>query len=142
MTDKLISASKLEALTRVIVIDDKSVANNTNGDFIIYDDVRALIAAAPEVSSEPVGVVAFDAIGEQQATVIKWIGNYQPKQGDKIYTTPQDQTALIRELSDTLERAQNGLRWYQDEHPEDGSEADGELHEEIDALLTRAKEAI
>jgi hypothetical protein len=39
-------------------------------------------------------------------------------------------------LRDLLERSQNGLRWYQDEHPDDDSEADGELHDEIDTALS------
>lgn len=34
---------------------------------------------------EPVGVVCFDAIGDQQVTAIKWLGEYTPKQGDKIF---------------------------------------------------------
>lgn len=37
-------------------------------------------------------------------------------------------------LLDLLERAQNGLKWYQDAHPEHASESDGELHAEIDAI--------
>jgi hypothetical protein len=38
-------------------------------------------------------------------------------------------------LRDLLERAQNGLRWYQDALPGAASEADDELHAEIDAAL-------
>lgn len=34
---------------------------------------------------EQVGVVCFDAIGDQQVTAIKWLGEYTPKQGDKIF---------------------------------------------------------
>lgn len=142
MTEKYIPASKLNALDAHNIPHNMSLHLGVDGLVVKVDDIRALVASLPEVSSEPVGVVAFDAIGEQQATVIKWIGNYQPKQGDKIYTTQQAKSQLIRELSHALEKAQNGLRWYQDEYPASDSEADGELHEEIDALLTRAKEAI
>ena len=39
-------------------------------------------------------------------------------------------------LRDLLERSQNGLRWYQDAHPEDASNADDELHDEIDEALS------
>lgn len=39
------------------------------------------------------------------------------------------------ELLELLESAQNGLKWYQAEHPEDASPADDELHERIDAAL-------
>jgi len=38
-------------------------------------------------------------------------------------------------LRGVLERAQIGLKWYQYAHPEDASNVDDELHEEIDALL-------
>lgn len=41
-------------------------------------------------------------------------------------------------LVDLLERAQNGLRWYQDLHPEHYSEADNELHNEIDEAIIQA----
>jgi hypothetical protein len=44
-------------------------------------------------------------------------------------------TSKIEALKDLLERAQNGLRWYADMHPDDASEADGELHVEIDEAL-------
>lgn len=36
-----------------------------------------------------------------------------------------------------LAGAQNGLKWYQDEHPEDASEADAELHAQIDEALAQ-----
>lgn len=41
------------------------------------------------------------------------------------------------EFIDVLERAQIGLKWYQDAHLEDASNVDDELHEEIDALLLK-----
>lgn len=42
-------------------------------------------------------------------------------------------------LVEALEDAQNGLRWYQEAHPEDASGADDEMHKKIDAALALAK---
>jgi len=50
----------------------------------------------------------------------------------------KNNSALRKEneqLRSLLESAANGLRWYQDHHPEDGSEADYEMLEQIDAVL-------
>ncbi len=50
--------------------------------------------------------------------------------------------AKVIELKSLLEQAQNGLQWYQDEHPGDESEADFELHDSIERALlpdTQAK---
>lgn len=64
------------------------------------------------------------------------------------HTIDEIQTLLAKVASaevlcDLLERAQNGLRWYQDEHPNDASEADGELHIEIEeALSTYGKQNV
>ncbi|VTU32098.1 hypothetical protein H4CHR_02942 [Variovorax sp. PBS-H4] len=38
-------------------------------------------------------------------------------------------------LINLLQQAQNGLRWYQDMHPDNASGADDELHAEIDAAI-------
>jgi hypothetical protein len=38
-----------------------------------------------------------------------------------------------------LEKAQNGLLWYQELYPKHYSQADDELHEEIDRLLNNGK---
>jgi hypothetical protein len=59
----------------------------------------------------------------------------------EYFTTPQ-QSQTVTELKLLLERAQNGLRWYEEAHPEDNSPADDELHEEIDRLLTADVPAI
>jgi len=47
----------------------------------------------------------------------------------------KDKARLIGLLSD----AQNGLYWYQEEHPEDASPADDELHAQIDQALKESQ---
>ena len=43
----------------------------------------------------------------------------------------------LQKLKEVLEDAQTGLKWYQEEHPEDASPVDDELHEKIDELLNQ-----
>lgn len=58
-----------------------------------------------------------------------------------LYTAPpqpqpmKDALEENERLRDLLEQAQNGLRWYQDAHPEYASPADDELHDAIDRAL-------
>ena len=40
-------------------------------------------------------------------------------------------TDTIETALTTLDSAQNGLRWYQEQHPSDASPADAETHEQI-----------
>lgn len=61
---------------------------------------------------------------------------------DAIYKTQPDHTKLIGELVGVLERAQNGFKWFVNEHPDDVDEDDIKLQLDIDALLTKAREAI
>ena len=53
-----------------------------------------------------------------------------------------DHTKLIWELFGVLERAQNGFKWFVNEHPDDVDEDDIKLQLDIDALLTKALESI
>lgn len=54
--------------------------------------------------------------------------------GQKLYISPLPNDT-VGKLSNCLEQAQNGLRWYQDMRPEYGSPADTDLHAEIDKVL-------
>lgn len=48
-----------------------------------------------------------------------------------------DLKGLIDEVEEALQAAWNGLTWYREEHPQDASEADNEMDEQIEAALTR-----
>ena len=49
---------------------------------------------------------------------------------------------LLDRALDLLETSQNGLRWYQAEHPEDWSVEDDLLHDEISSLMEDIKKEI
>ena len=46
----------------------------------------------------------------------------------------------LQKLKEVLEDAQTGLKWYQEEHPEDASPVDDELHKKLDELLKQSNE--
>jgi len=46
-----------------------------------------------------------------------------------------DQERVMELMADALEKAQIGLQWYLGEYPEFESDADNEMHEEIDKAL-------
>jgi hypothetical protein len=68
--------------------------NRIKGDFIGNMFKMEIAYLAALASQEPVGEVGFDGVGEQQATAIKWLTDYRPKKGDKLYTSPQAQPDL------------------------------------------------
>jgi len=50
--------------------------------------------------------------------------------------TAEMQAAIV-ELRDMLGEARNGLEWYRDEYPQDTSEADNQMLEQIDQAITK-----
>lgn len=82
---------------------------------------------------------------EQQLEFKKGVEQIEARIADMKHRkdTITELSAQVNQLRDLLERAQNGLKWYQDSHQEDDSEADGELHAEIDiALATTAPQSL
>lgn len=135
MTEKLIPASKLKALQRYSDTGDYGVIEDNDGEFIRLTDLCALIEAAPEVSSEPVFAEYYDEeSGDWEKIAIKDVRayNHAMYKTRLLYTIPQDQTALIRELVEALENANEALDPF--DHKVQIAK--------VQAALTRAKEAI
>lgn len=117
MTEKYIPASKLEALPRFSpfkIGPSMGMTEMDNGQYVNIEDLSALIEAAPEVSSEPVAIYEQDTNHLQElmdtdmAKGWRWMRK-DFAYGDKLYTAPQDQTALIRELVDALDEHKTRL---------------------------------
>lgn len=106
---------------------------------------EATLAAAPQPSAEPVATKLetqqFNCfhVSAEDFNRLKTL-----PAGTKLYAHAPDDTALIQQALDALERAQAGLQWYQDSNPEqaDGSddEANAELDKAIAALQARLGE--
>lgn len=85
MSNDLVILSKSELMALVINKDYQK------DQLYIFtkEQLTELLNKAQVVNGEAVGVVAFDGIGEQQTTAIKWLTDYRPKQNDKLYISPQ-----------------------------------------------------
>lgn len=72
-------------------------------------------------------------VGELDMLIPGWREELSVRKAqEKQISGLEENNERLREL---LESAANGLRWYQDHHPEDVSEADYEMLEQIDAVL-------
>lgn len=83
--------------------------------------------------------VTWQSAKQETAKEIAELHEYDLSQKSKLITqkiTINELQSQVNTLRDLLERAQNGLYWYQDSHPGDSSEADNEIHEEINKALS------
>ncbi len=121
------------------------VAISTPYLMITAQNIKDDVYDTPLYTELPQPTNATNALG-MAAGVVRdaenmWGDDFTKKYGDitaeqairNLITTQP--TLSVDELKSLLERAQNGLRWYQDAHPEDESPADDELHEAIDNVL-------
>ena len=63
---------------------------------------------------------------------IEMVGTAQPKLDWSENPQVSNLTDPIETALTALDSAQNGLRWYQEQHPSDDSSADTETHEQIE----------
>jgi hypothetical protein len=110
MTQTLIE--KLQELPRVKYIDENSVTHDINGDFILADDLRAIIEQYKTERAEPVACVSHLAGKTLTATPLVWTTDPSSLPGGtKLYTSTSPD--IVGELVKALEGCEDADNLYE-----------------------------